>query len=482
MKFNISAEKFLDSLTKLNFVVPSSSHSTLPILSNIFCELNGNELNMVSTDLETFIKTVIEVDGSEDGAVAIPARKILDLVKALITKTDSVAASVDFNKDIYERISGDRGLSDVFIGKINYNVSENCLVYKGIFPAQDLEKVTAIHEENKKYIESSGVAELAADYMKFEQAIEKLFSAANKAFQKNAEKIKIKIESNDKNKVTVISKNGKYNFFGEPIDDYPQAEERTDLTKITISGATLRRFLQKVKHSVKFDEIRRNMSGVFFDIRKNELRFVATDGFRLSKILTTNFSHENSKDDNFIVPLKTCELLPRLLGDDKVIIEYDETMIKFTINNVQLYSKLIDDTFPNYETVIPKDNDKKLIVNRYELQAALRRALIFTDQVTKRVKFDVQENGLTIKADNPEIGGEGEETIPAEFKTFDGDELNEPFSIAFNVSYLLDCLTQIETDEVIFTFGSPSKASIALPFGNQPDEEFMELIMPVRVG
>jgi DNA polymerase III sliding clamp (beta) subunit (PCNA family) len=98
------------------------------------------------------------------------------------------------------------------------------------------------------------------------------------------------------------------------------------------------------------------------------------------------------------------------------------------------------------------------------------------------VKFEVNENGLTIKSDNPEMGGEGEETIPAEFKTFDGDVLAEPFSIAFNLAYLLDCLTQIETDEVIFTFGSPSKASIALPFGNQSDEDFMELIMPVRVG
>jgi DNA polymerase-3 subunit beta len=221
---------------------------------------------------------------------------------------------------------------------------------------------------------------------------------------------------------------------------------------------------------------------VFIDLRKNELRFVATDGFRLSKIISSEFSHTNSKDENFILPIKTVDLIPKIVTDSSLVMEFDNMMIKFTIDNFNVYSKLIDDTFPNYESVIPKDNDKKLLVNRYDLLSALRRASIFTDKVTMKVKFEVVGGELTIKSDNPEIGGEGEETINCDFKTNSGDEISDAFSIAFNVSYLVECLSQIETDEVIFTFSAPAKASILLPVASMNEEDFMELIMPVRVG
>jgi DNA polymerase III sliding clamp (beta) subunit (PCNA family) len=91
---------------------------------------------------------------------------------------------------------------------------------------------------------------------------------------------------------------------------------------------------------------------------------------------------------------------------------------------------------------------------------------------------------MIIKADNPEIGAEGEETLDSSFvsneKEIDFDK--EPFNVAFNISYLLDCLAQIETPDVMFSFLTPSKASIAKPTEQLPDEDFMELIMPVRVS
>ena len=77
---------------------------------------------------------------------------------------------------------------------------------------------------------------------------------------------------------------------------------------------------------------------------------------------------------------------------------------------------------------------------------------------------------------------DSEETINCDFKTNSGDEISDAFSIAFNVSYLVECLSQIETDEVIFTFSAPAKASILLPVASMNEEDFMELIMPVRVG
>ena len=177
-------------------------------------------------------------------------------------------------------------------------------------------------------------------------------------------------------------------------------------------------------------------------------------------------------------------MILKLCNDEESLIEFDNTMIKVTLGNIEIFSKLIDDTFPNYETVIPKENDKKLEINKNELANALRRASIFADVVTKRVRLEIKNNTVIIRADNPEIGAEGEESIEANFIGESGDtDFNaEPFIVAFNVSYLLDCLVQMETPEVIFSFNTPAKASIIRPTEQLPNEDIMELIMPVRVS
>ncbi len=482
MKFSISAEKFFNAVNKLNYVVPGSSHTTLPIITNLYFKLSGNNLSMVSTDLEAFITTDLNVDGEEDGGTAVPAKKLLELLKAMIIKNESVVVGVPFNKEIFGLLSGEGLLPEINLYSIKYDKNKEVLEYKGSLPEETFE---GLKEEFRLFREKIGTIpseELKKEFNKLEKAVTELGKVAVAAFTKHTEKLKIKFEANDKFKISVHSKNGKYSFFGEPIEDFPLPQEKPDMSKINISGANFKKFLQKVKHSVKNDEIRRNMAGVFIDLRKNELRFVATDGFRLAKVITTDFSHTNSKDENFILPIKTVDLLPKVVSESNIILEFDNVMIKCSMDNFHVYSKLIDDTFPNYESVIPKDNDKKLLINRYDLISALRRAVIFTDSVTKKIKFEISGDELKIKSDNPEIGGEGEETLKCDFKTNNGDDITEDFSIAFNVSYLLDCLSQIETDEVLFTFSAPAKASIILPVASLSEENYMELIMPVRVG
>jgi len=437
---------------------------------------------MVSTDLEAFITTDLNVDGEEDGGTAVPARKLLELLKAMIIKNESVVVGVPFSKESFGILSGEGLLPEINLYSIKYDKNKEVLEYKGSLPEETFE---GIKEEFRLFKEKVGTIpseELKKEFSKLEKAVTELGKVAVATFTKLTEKLKIKFESNDKFKITVNSKNGKYSFFGEPIEDFPLPQEKPDMSRINISGAKFKKFLQKVKHSVKNDEIRRNMAGVFIDLRKNELRFVATDGFRLGKVITTDFSHTNSKDENFILPIKTVDLLPKIVSDSNIILEFDNVMIKCTMDNFHVYSKLIDDTFPNYESVIPKDNDKKLLMSRYDLMSALRRAVIFTDSVTKKIKFEIIGDELKIKSDNPEIGGEGEEILKCDFKTNNGDEITEDFSIAFNVSYLLDCLSQIETDEVMFTFSAPAKASIILPVASLSEDSYMELIMPVRVG
>ncbi|MEP7145401.1 MAG: DNA polymerase III subunit beta [bacterium] len=379
MKFSVTGDKLVDYLSKLNSVIPT--RSPLPILDNILFELNGNELKLLASDLEIFIRTTLTVDGKKNGRVAIPAKKLLEISRTL------TGAKLD-------------------------------------------------------------------------------------------------LEVNEKNRVTIKTKNGKYTIGGEPAEDFPVPEEKSDMHKLEFDGQTMRRCLSKVIHAVNTDELRRNMSGILLDVNKTELKFVATDGFRLGKMIKDNFKMQSDVEEKIIVPLKTSNLILRLNNNDDSVIEFDENDLKITFGDIEIYSKLIDDTFPSYENVIPNDNDKILKISKSELSNSLKRALIFADVITKRVRLEIANSTITIKADNPEIGSEGEETIDCNFVSNSGDEDFEknPFIIAFNAGYLLDAVSQMETDEINITFGSPSKAAITTPSQQLENENFIELIMPVRVG
>ncbi|MEO6693822.1 MAG: DNA polymerase III subunit beta [Ignavibacteria bacterium] len=379
MKFSVTGDKLVDSLSKLNSVIPT--RSPLPILDNILFELSGNNLKLLASDLEIFIRTTLEVEGKRDGKVAIPAKKLLEISRTLTSAS-------------------------------------------------------------------------------------------------------LTVEVNEKNRITIKTTNGKYTIGGEPAEDFPTPEEKNDLNKLELDGQTMRRCLAKIIHAVNTDELRRNMAGILLDLNKNVLKFVATDGFRLGKIIKDDFKTQNETEEKIIIPLKTSNLILRLNNNDDTIIEFDEHDLKVSFSGIEIFSKLIDDTFPSYENVIPNDNDKILKIKKNELSNSLKRALIFADVITKRVRLEIMNNSLLIKADNPEIGSEGEETIDCNFVSNDGGEDfdKKPFLIAFNAGYLLDAVSQMETDDINISFGSPSKAAITTPSEQHPNENFIELIMPVRVG
>jgi DNA polymerase-3 subunit beta len=379
MKFSVKGDKLVESLSKLNSVIPT--RSPLPILDNILFELSGNELKLIASDLEIFIRTTLEVDGKADGKVAIPAKRLLDISRTL----SSASLTVDVN---------------------------------------------------------------------------------------------------EKNRISIKTTNGKYSLGGEPAEDFPVPEEKKEMNKLELEGQMMRRCLSKTIHAVNTDELRRNMAGVLLDVNKEELKFVATDGFRLAKIIKTDFKPKTEIEEKIIIPLKTGNLILRINNGDDTIIEFDEVDLKISFAGVEIFSKLIDDTFPSYENVIPKDNDKRLKINKNEFSNSLKRALIFSDVITKRVKLEMTNSSIQIKADNPEIGSEGEESIDCSLVSDSGTEDFDktPFVIAFNAGYLLDAVSQMETDEINISFGSSSKAAISTPSEQLPNENFIELIMPVRVG
>src|SRR4030095_460210 len=193
-------------------------------------------------------------------------------------------------------------------------------------------------------------------------------------------------------KLIIKTKGGKWTITGEDPNDFPAPAEVDGSKSVEILGNVLTRYLAKAIHAASTDELRRSMNGVFFEIKPGEFRVVSTDGHRLVKIINSNFGFEGDQL-NMLVPIKTCQLMTSLFksgkvgikegeeesesvdsgSDSNVTIHFSNEFLTSNYKNITITSRLIDDTFPNYESVIPTENDKVLKINKNDLISSIRR-------------------------------------------------------------------------------------------------------------
>ena len=217
------------------------------------------------------------------------------------------------------------------------------------------------------------------------------------------------------------------------------------------------------------------MMGVLLQSKGKELRAVSTDGHRLVRLSRTCPKPVSMKKD-VVIPAKALTVLGRTMDEGETTIGVDDTHIKFVFGTSILVSRLIDETYPNYESVIPAENDKVLTANREEMIASIRRVALYSNATTHQVKFEVAEKELKISAQDVDFGGEAHETVAC---TYSGGTLE----IGFNSTYLIEVLSHLECEKVSLKFSSPTRAGIISPLGEEAqDEDIMMLVMPVRLN
>lgn len=369
MKFTVASSEFQKALTKVNGVVPSKS--TLPILENILFVLNKNTLKLVATDLEVSMSANLEVNGAEDGSIAVPAKRILDTMRAL---------------------------PDVQL----------------IFHADATS-----------------------------------------------------------NKIKMVTESGEYSLIGETSEEFPAGPQFKAENEIVLSGSTLAAIISQTIFSVSTDELRPAMTGVLFQFQGNALTVVSTDGHRLVKIIYSGAGSKVKKD--IIIPSKALVLVGRSVEGHDVKISVDATHVQFHLGSTTLTSRLIEEKYPNYESVIPLDNDKNLKVARDLLLAAVKRVALYSSSTTHQVRFAVKKSELRIAAEDVDFGGEAKEKIPC---SYDAEDLE----IGFNAQYVADILSHIESDDVVFRFSSPVRAAIITPAKNKDGQDVLMLVMPMRLN
>jgi len=274
------------------------------------------------------------------------------------------------------------------------------------------------------------------------------------------------------NKIRIQTETGQYQLTGEPAKEYPQIITFKGEHQITLDAATLRRVIHRTVFAVSSDELRPAMMGVLFQSTEKELRAVSTDGHRLVRIVLKRSGDGLAGD--IIIPAKALQVVVKSLEEGEATIGVTQTHVKFMFNDSLLVSRLIDETYPNYESVIPGENTKIMRVKRDELIGSIRRVALYASQTTHQVRFQVDRDALQISAQDIDFGGEARETIPCVFE-------GEALEIGFNSQYLVDILTHMEESEVLMKFSTPTRAGIVAPAEVSPQEEIIMLVMPVRL-
>ena len=287
--------------------------------------------------------------------------------------------------------------------------------------------------------------------------------------------IPITFETDESNKVKITTDKGVYSLSGISQENYPELPSLSEEKSISIASDKLKRMLTKTIFAVSSEELRPALMGVYFQIMKDELRMVATDGHRLSKIVDTDFSYDQDPV-MMIIPPKAVQIAIKNFTENGLTkIQFNNEALSFTFDNTVLYTRLVEGEYPDYEKVIPRENEFKLTVDKEVLISATKRVSIFSSALTHQIRYSLTQDSLKIQSEDVDIGGEAKEELSVEFS---GEEMD----IGYNAEYILDILKHIDDDQVLFHINSPVKATLVTPIKQKENESFVMLIMPIKLS
>lgn len=367
MKFNASSAQLSRELSIASNAI--SPKAIMPVLEDFLFNLEGNNLTISATNLETSIILETEVTGHEDGSVALSAKILLDTLRTL--------------------------------------------------PEQP-----------------------------------------------------ITIETIDDNSLQITSSFGKYKMGIDDPDDFPEIESVPDGESVSIDSTILRHAIEKTMTAIgEVGVVRSSMSGVLFQLDFNKANFVSTDSHRLVKFTYNGLNFDSTK--SFVIPQKGLSLLKNALPENsEVNIFWNENSAFFEFNGYKILSTLINDDFPNYNNVIPVDNENILNINRKDLMNSLRRLLIYANKSFNLVTFNLAEDSLTLATEDPEFAHDATEQLPCKYN-------GEPLTMGFSAKFFVELLSIVEGDEVNIEFSNPKTPVLIKPVEQEENQDLLLLIMPL---
>ena len=373
MNFIVSSSYLLKNLNAISGII--TSNPVVPILENVLFEIEGGNLLITASDLQTSVMVELQVESKEDGSVAIPAKILIETLKNL--PEQPVTFSIDDQ---------------------NYNIEIN-------------------------------------------------------------------------------SDNGRYKLAGENSADFPKVPSISDGYSSKINSDVLSSAISNTIFSTSTDELRPAMTGVFFKLATAGCTFVSTDGHRLVKYIRTDIKGDEV-DHDMILPRKSLNLLKSILPSDsssEIKLEFNASNAYFSFENIKMVCRLIDERYPDYDNVIPSDNSNNVIISKPEILGSLKRISIYANKTTNQVRFKISGSEILISAEDLDFSNEANERISCDH---DGDDIE----IGFNAKFLIEMLSNIESDKVILKLSEPNRAGLLIPEDINDNEDVTMLVMPVMLN
>ena len=275
----------------------------------------------------------------------------------------------------------------------------------------------------------------------------------------------------DGDNLKIETESGKYNLSTLPSEDFPVFETEDAQSQINISSQNLKNLITKTSFAMGNQDWRHYLNGLYMMIDDKVITTVATDAHRLA-MATSSLNEASSESTSGIVPRKSINEIGKLVGDESenVVIQLGQTSIAANVSGTTFVSKLIEGKFPDYEQVIPSGESSLLVVDRKNFSESLSRVSVLSSEKYKGVRIITKKDSLNISANNPEKE-QGEENLSCEYQ---GEEID----IAFNVNYLQEILSTIDSEKIeINFFGSEKSCLITDP----NSENLKYVVMPLLI-
>ena len=286
----------------------------------------------------------------------------------------------------------------------------------------------------------------------------------------------------DSEHLQIITSSCKFDLLTLPASNFPEMEDLDAEVSLKVSCAEFARIIEYTSFAMSNEETRYNLNGIYLHVKNGEFSSAATDAHRFSIAVSTVGTTAN--DFGVIIPKKTVTELLKIVKDTKnihsdLLVTLGTNKVKFACNNLILISKLIDGSFPEYETFIPTANESKLVISTKLLANAIDRVATVTVDKFRAIKLLLNESNLTITATG-EAKGMANESIPfsteskESYCSFSGNDI----TIGFNPRYIMDVLGTLKEEQVQIYLNDTTSPVLIKTLEN-PKDNFV--VMPVKV-
>lgn len=277
---------------------------------------------------------------------------------------------------------------------------------------------------------------------------------------------------NNKQRATIKSGKSRFSLATLPADEFPNIEKIKSTFDFSCTQHQLKQLIENTQFAMAQQDVRYYLNGLLLEIDKGSIRSIATDGHRLA-FCEIEIDLNPSEVTQVILPRKGVMELGKILEDDdsEVRIEIGANHLRVTLNEMQFTTKLIDGKFPDYTRVIPRKGDKLITINRDLVKQAFARASILSNEKYRGIRLTLLPGLLQAQAHNPEME-EAEEEVEIDYQ-------GEQLVIGFNVTYLLDAINAIVTEDINIELGDANSSCLITPQGETTSCKYV--VMPMRL-